>query len=288
MNSMMIRRRGGAAHPTLHPILAVGAVTVLCAAVLLLLAAPATAQPAIEFDASIAGQSVLDGDRLTLDPGTEPTMQLTVTNNTGREIGIRAVRLIGSVLGATFYSYDTAIGMELEPGETEEREFTLDLFALKGQATGLIPSSIELIDLERETLVAHEFVADVRGSLRSTYGYFGLGIAFLTLVGLFNAIKNLVTGELSESRWARAGTFALPGTGLGLALVFTLSALRVFVPNNESAGSITALLVAAFFVFGYLTPNPEEDEGQEDKSIRLEAKPPAPPRQRQGVGPRQS
>lgn len=290
MNSLMNQLRTRAFHPRLRALGAAGGLSVLCASMLLLFSSPAWgAGPNVDFEASIAGQDILGGEEIQLDPNEEPTLKLSVTNNTDRELSIRSVRLIGDVLGATFYSYDTAIGMQIGPGETEDREFSVDLFALRGQAVGLIPSRIELINIDRETLVARDFVGDVRGSLRSTYGYFGLGIAALTIVGLFNAIKNLVQDELSDSRWARAGTFALPGTGLGLATVFTLSALRVFVPTNESAGSITAALVAAFFVFGYLTPNPKEDEEEAPPSIRLEASPPVPPAgQREGVGEGQS
>lgn len=285
MNSLMNPIRRPVSRPALRRVLAAGGLSVLCASIVLLMAPSAWGAPNVDFEASIGGQDVLGGEEIRLDPDAEPTLKLSVTNNTNREIGVRAVRLLGDVLGATFYSYDTAIGMQLDPGETEDREFSLDLFALRGQAVGLIPSHIELIDLERETLVSRDFVGDVQGSLRSTYGYFGLGIAVLTIAGLFNAIKNFVQDELSDSRWARGGTFALPGTGLGLTIVFTLSALRLFVPTNESAGLVTAALAAVFLVFGYLTPNPKEEE-EEQPSIRLEAKSPAPPppRQPEGVG----
>jgi hypothetical protein len=251
----------------------------LVAGLVLVGAAPASAaEEDVSFQVAVDDTSLSRSSAnhpIVLDPEGQASLTVSITNNGDSELQVRAVRLTGQVVGATFYTYDTTVAMQLEAGETQERTFDIDLFSLGGQATGLIPSTVEIVNQDRETIASDGFVADVRGSIRSTYGYFGLGVALLTAIGLVHNFVKLVKDDLPESRWGRAAAFGLPGSGLGLTIVFTLSALRIFVPTNDRAGVITAVLFAAFFGFGYLTPNPEEEE--EALPPRAAAPPPPTP-----------
>jgi hypothetical protein len=108
-------------------------------------------------------------------------------------------------------------------------------------------------------------VTDVRGSLRSVYGLFGLGVAFLTALSFLGALVGLARHRLPQNRWRRGLRFLTPGLGLGLVINFTLSATRVFVPEIGRWLAITFTCAVLFFVLGYLTPTPDlvEDDLEE-------------------------
>jgi hypothetical protein len=217
----------------------------------------------VQLDASIEGRNlreVSDVRPLRLDPAGRHRMQVVVTNAGAAPVSVRTVRLEGRLAGLVFYAYDTAVGMQVAPGTTEERTFDLDLVGLNGQATGLIPSRVLVLDPERRVVAATEFTADVRGSARSVYGGFGIALAVLTVVFLVRALVDLARHLLPFNRWRRGVRFSVPGFGIGLTIVFTLSAFRVFVPTNARWLTFVVAGGAVFFVLGYLTPTPPEPE----------------------------
>lgn len=226
----------------------------------------------VALKATIDGRDVSvssDANPIVLDPEGAPVLRVRVENNGDSAIQIKTVRLNGNVIGLTFFAYDTSVGMRIEPGEVEERAFEMDLVGLTGQAVGLIPSSVEILDPDRNSLAAVSQVVDVRGSLRSVYGIFGMAIVALTLTSLGVGLVKLARHTLPPNRWKRGMRFTAPGVGAGLTAVFTLSALRIFAP---SADKWIPLLVGGGlvgFVLGYLTPSPvtdeEEDEEEEDE-----------------------
>jgi hypothetical protein len=55
------------------------------------------------------------------------------------------------------------------------------------------------------------------------------------------------------------------GIGLGLVLVFTLSAVRVWSPSPARWFVVVAISALVFFVLGYLTPAPVDDEELDDE-----------------------
>jgi hypothetical protein len=101
----------------------------------------------------------------------------------------------------------------------------------------------------------------------------------LTALGLGTALVAMARHQLPENRWRRAVRFATPGVGLGLLVVFTLSALRVFVPEPGRWIPILLISSSAFFVLGYLTPTPdyEGDDEDEDEAIEPTLEPERPP-----------
>lgn len=210
---------------------------------------------------------------IRLSPRRQATLSVEVTNDSAAPVDVRIVRLEGKVVGLTFFAYDTAVGLRVGPGQSGSRRFLLDLGGLDGQATGLIPGSVKLLDADRKVVAEQAGVVDVRGSLRSVYGLFGLGVAFLTGLSFLGALVGLARHRLPPNRWRRALRFLTPGLGLGLLLNFTLSATRVFVPTPGRWLTIVVVSAAVLFGLGYLTPAPDagEDEDDEEEMAALPA-----------------
>ena len=237
---------------------------------------PAGAKLGLRAQASIDGRLLASSSSahpIRLHPSRPTLLELRVSNDgDGPEI-IQTVRLEGRVIGLTFYAYDTTVGLSVAPGTTETRRYSLDLSGLKGQATGLIPSKLKLLDRNRHELASRSTLVDVRGSWHSVYGWFGFGIAVITGVLLLGALLALARHRLSANRFARGLQFLAPGAGVGLTLVFGLSVARVFAPRAGTWITILLISAAAFFLAGFLTPAPEEGEGDEFEDILAQAQP---------------
>jgi len=216
--------------------------------------------PAVTVVASVAGQPLGTSSQnqpVKLFPRERSILTINVTNNGLAPIDIQEVRLEGQVIGLTFFAYDTAVSIPVAPGATASQRLVLDLSGLSGQATGLIPGAVQVLDGQHHVLAQQDGVVDVRGSLRSVYGLFGLGVAFLTVLSFLGALVGLARHRLQANRWRRGLRFLTPGIGLGLVANFTLSATRVFVPAIGRWVTITFLCAVVFFGLGYLTPTPD-------------------------------
>lgn len=242
---------------------------VLVGLVMAWMAAPpaAGAADAVTMVATIDGRPASEATErrpIRLNPKRPATIDLRVTNAGSAAVEVATVRLQGQVMALTFFAYDTSVGMTVRPGATETRTFVIDLVGLGGQATGLIQGSVALLDPERHALTSEPMVVDVRGSMRSVYGIFGLVLASLTVLGLAGALVALATHQLPDNRWRRGLRFLTPGLGFGLVVVFTLSALRVFVPRPGRWAPILLVSGAVLFALGYLTPSPDDDDDHDE------------------------
>jgi hypothetical protein len=188
---------------------------------------------------------------------------LTVRNDTAASVEIATVRLAGQVMGLTFYAYDTSVSFKVAPGAVATYRFALRLIGLEGQATGLIGSSISVLDAGQHPLASENLVVDVRGSLASVYGLFGLAVLVLTLLAFLGVLFGLARHRLPVNRFRRSLRFLVPGVGLGLFLGFTLSATRVFVPQPGRWVPLVIGSAAVLFGLGYLTPSPEQLDHEE-------------------------
>jgi hypothetical protein len=193
------------------------------------------------------------------------------------------VRLTGVVTGLTFFSYQTSVNLTVAQGETTHLRYTLDLTGLDGQATGLIPARVSVVDDGHHVVGSQGFVSDVRGSLVSVYGLFGLALLGITFLAIAGVLWAVATHRMPRNRWRRGVRLLTVGLGLGLVMVFTLSAVRVWVPTAGKWVVTVLGFAAVFFVIGYLTPTPSGDDEEElDESEFLapdqgEAGPPPPP-----------
>lgn len=243
-------------------------------AMALLLLVPGTAAFAqrdadAEADVTIAGRdaTTIDvNDPLELESDEPVELTVAVTNTGDEPVFVRSVRLRSVVVGIPFVVYETRIDMEVAPGETGERTFQLDLLDLRGQATGLLPADIELLDAERRQVAALPITVDVQGSFWSVYGGFALAVAALTALVLVRNLMQLARGRLPANRWTRAVQFGAPGLGIGLVATFTLSALRIFSPAPALWGTLLVVFGGGLFVLGYLTPTPADEYDEADET----------------------
>lgn len=223
-------------------------------------ATPARAAvPGVEVVATIDGHDLAragENSPVRLHGGDPAIVTLRVTNAGLGEVFVRSVRLSGGVVGLTFFAYETQVDMRVPAGGSEERVYALNLIDLADQATGLLPGKLVLLDDRRKEVASRRFAADVDGSFGSVYGVFGLLVAAITAVLLVGSFLRLAAHRLSNNRWKRAVRFGTGGLGVGLTLVFTLSAVRVLLPS--ATGSLALVLVCGVcaFVLGYLTPSP--------------------------------
>lgn len=236
--------------------------------------APAAASGAVALNASINRANLAgatEAHPVQVVPGRPITIAFVMHNGTSRPITVGSVNLEGRVAGLTFFSFDTLVRFEVPPDQSRSLAYVLDTTSLKGQATGLVPSSLTLSTPPGQLIVSEPFVTEIKGSIVSVYGLFGLGIVVLTVLGLIEALLALAHGRLPVNRWRRGIRFLIPGLGVGAILVFSLSAFGKWLPSNGHWLVIVAIFGAAGFVIGYLTPTPpvpgEEGEEEEEEEV---------------------
>jgi hypothetical protein len=242
---------------------------VLAGAFLFVASPAAVADPggSVTFTATLDGRSLdsIDANEpLKLYPERGVLIAVTAHNGGSAPVEVRSVRLDAHVVGLAFFTYTTRVDLALPPGGSGDRHFLLDLGDLGGQATGLLPAEVSLLAPDRSAIAVQAIPVDVRGSARSVYGVFAIGVGAVTLLLLIGLLIRLAAHRLPDNRWSRAWRFAVPGAGIGLTLTFTLSALRLVVP---SARASTLLFVGAGllgFVAGYLSPSQDDDSGRDD------------------------
>jgi hypothetical protein len=219
----------------------------------------AIADGAVSVRATIDGRDLQQANSsspLVLDPARQVVVHVELANGSAAPLDAPLVRIRGHVVGLTFLAYETEVDLVVPPGTTGQVTYPLRLIGLTGQATGLIPTNLEILDNHREVIAAVDFTSDVKGSLRSLYGYFGLAMILATGLFLLGSLLALARGRLPLSRWRRGIRFAVAGITLGLALTFGVSALRIFVPAATVWGPLIGVSVAALFLLGYVTPAP--------------------------------
>lgn len=219
----------------------------------------------LQWEASINGRPVdqIDAnDPLRLDPGEGAIVEVSLTNPTDAEVQVRSVRMDGTVMGLTMYNFTTRVDVVLPAGAQTTRTFDVDLIDLSGQATGLIPSRLQLLDGDRVVLQEASFPADIRGSVNSVYGVFGLAVLGITLLLLGGLLLRIHRTKMPQNRWLRALRFLPVGIGVGLVLTFTLSATRQLSPSATSWASLVLGAGAVAFLIGYVLPigvSPEDE-----------------------------
>ena len=136
------------------------------------------------------------------------------------------------MVGLTSFSYATTVQFTVQPGATDTLRYQLDLIGLDGQATGLIGGALTVRDAAGDPISSIPMVTDVRGSLISVYGLFGIALVVLTGLALLDAALAVAKHGLSHNRWQRGLRLLAPGVGIGLVLAFSASVARLWVPNT--------------------------------------------------------
>ncbi|WP_325520928.1 hypothetical protein [Lentzea sp.] len=214
-------------------------------------------------EADVDGRPVGVGN-LVLDPTDTAKVSITVRNGTDTVQRVKTVRISGSALALTFFSYDTTVPFDVPPRSAETRSFPLDPSDLGSQAIGLLPVTIEVVDVQRETIASVETTGDIKGSLWSVYGAFGLGVLVLTALSWAGALLALARRRLPANRWQRAMRFLPAGIGTGLVAVISLSVLRLVAPSPTAEIPFIVGAAAAALLLGYVTPHPGERRSLSD------------------------
>lgn len=244
-----------------------GALPILAVALSVLLVAgwvfPASAAPrGLVWSATIDGRDVASATAnapLELGASDQARVEIDLDNRGTSEQRVRSVRIEGRVMGMAFFTYTTRLDIVLSPGQRTQRRFDIDISDLTSQATGLLPTSMILIGPDRKAVDERSLAVDVRGSLASVYGVFGLimaGISAVVLAGLLAAIWRR---QLPRNRWRRGLRFLPGGLGIGLVLTFTLSALGLLVPSAIWWLPLLLICGSAAFSIGYLLPQGLDD-----------------------------
>ncbi len=219
------------------------------------------ASPASAADGGLGLSVTIDGrpiDNATvaIDPAKQIELKVTATNSGARTVKVRNMRVSGVALALTFFAHDTTAPFEVPAHSRVTRTYTLDLADLSGQAIGLLPSTVELLDAQRNSLGEATTVADVRGSIWSVYGAFGLAMLALTVLTWLTALLALARHRLPPNRWRRGLRFLPAGFGTGLVAVVSLSVLRLVPPEPEIEIPVVVGAAVIAFLLGYLTPHP--------------------------------
>lgn len=224
---------------------------------------PVGARTVTTMHTSINGHAVRGSTErhpVRVNPRHLALIDLTVHNHGRHAIDVSFVRLEGRVLGLTLMAFDTQVGMRVAAGATGVRHFRVDISAADNQAVGIIPGSVKLLDADHHVVLSEPLVFDVQGSTTSVYGLFGIGVAVVTLVSFVGALFALATGRLSPNRWWRATRFLTVGFGIGLTLIYALSAARIWAPTPARSGVVLVVSAVVLFLLGYITPTPGDDD----------------------------
>ncbi|WP_342668771.1 hypothetical protein [Actinokineospora inagensis] len=249
-------------------------VVALVTAALLCGATPALAQAS---DDPLTVTVTLDGQDITdrtvrLEPARTAEVSITAVNHGNSTQKVHLVRVSGVALALTFFAYDTTLPFEVPPGNRVTRTFPLDVRDLDGQAIGLLPTAVELLDEDRNVLGGSETVADVRGTLWSVYGVFGLVMFVLTALIWATVLLALARHRLSPNRIRRALRFLPAGAGTGIVAVVSLSVFRLVAPEPLVEVPMVLGATAIAMVLGFLTPHPVGPAGGDepgDKTMAL-------------------
>jgi hypothetical protein len=216
---------------------------------------PAAAAEPLRVAITLDGKDIT-GNTVTIEPNKPIELTVTATNESDNQVTIRSVRVAGVALALTFFSYDTTVPFDVPAKQTVTRTLVLDFGSLEGQAIGLLPTTVDVINTDREVVGTASTVADVRGSLWSVYGVFGFAMLGLTALLWAGGLFALARHRLSPNRWRRAWRFLPAGIGTGLVAVVTLSVMRLVPPAPAVEIPVVLVAAAVGLVLGYLTPHP--------------------------------
>ena len=187
-------------------------------------AGPAAAQAdTVNMSATVNGRDIATAtadDPLRLAPDDSVDVAVAVTNNTDKAVDIRRVVLRGRVLGLTFFTYASSVDFTVAPGSAGRFNYRLDLTDLGAQATGLVAGQLSVTDSSGTPIASVDTVTDVRGSLMSVYGLFGIALVVLTALAVIDAALAIARRRMSDNRWQRGLRLLAPGVGIGLIVAY--------------------------------------------------------------------
>jgi len=217
---------------------------------------------AVEFDAFLNGSDVSQsapGDPITLVSEDPAQLELSLRNVSDEDVTVRYVRFEGEVLDMIFLTYDTAISVDLSPGETRTLPpVLLDFYDLGGQATGYLRGHVQLYDGNRDTLGSQELFLDADGDGFSTLALFNVLLLAATIVGAAWNLVRLSQRKLPSNRLIRALRFLAVGAGAGLTLAVAFSTLRIWPLDTLMWVLFAAIGAVIGYAIGFILPGADD------------------------------
>ncbi len=200
-----------------------------------------------------------DAHPVRLDPNKPARVHILLTAGDSA-LHVTTVRFQGDVMALPLFSYDSTVDFTVPANATRSFTFEVSLTGIGSEATGLVDTSFTLLSPSGTALASEAAITEVNGSIVSLYGLFGLVVLLLTLTSLLFGLLAMARHRLPQNRWMRAVRFFVPGFGIGLVLIFTMSAFRVFDPGTSHWVTLLVIPSVIGFACGYLTPAPDEEE----------------------------
>jgi hypothetical protein len=224
----------------------------------------AAASDSVAASVTVNGHNPSDrSEPVRLRPDEPVDVVITLTNHGGAPVSVKQVELTGRVLGLSFFTYATSVDFTVQPGSRDTLRYRLDLTGLHGQATGLMGGLLTIRGPTGDPIASIPMVTDVRGSVLSVYGLFGIALLVLTVLALVDAAFSVARHRLSANRWKRGLRLLAPGIGVGMVLMFSASVARLWVPDSGRWLLLASLTASAFFAIGYFAPVVDHD-GMDD------------------------
>jgi hypothetical protein len=199
-------------------------------------------------------------------------LELTIENRSDRSIGVRYVRFEGEVLDLIFLTYDTAIGVDLEPGETRDLPpILLDFFDLGGQASGYLRGHVELYDQDRTLLGSEQAFLEASGDGFSTLEQFNVLLLLATVFGAAWNLVRLSQRRLPSNRLVRALRFAAVGVGVGLTLAVAFSTLRIWPLPTVTWLLFVIIGALGGYLVGMILPGADDQDDIDLDEIAMRA-----------------
>lgn len=199
-------------------------------------------------------------DPIKLVDSEPASLQLNLENVSDDPLTVRYIRFEGEVLDMIFLTYDTAVRVDLQPGESEELPpVTLDFYDLGGQASGYLRGHVQLYDGDRELLGSEQVFLEADGEGFSTLSWFNLLLLLATGAGLGWNLLRLSQRRLPGNRFVRALRFLAVGAGAGLTLAVAFSTLRLWPLGTVAWVLFTVIGAVAGYAIGFILPGADDD-----------------------------
>jgi hypothetical protein len=206
-------------------------------------------------DAHVDGRSLVDRDgEVPLPTRGDVPITITLTNQSGSTIRIRALRISVALLGISFANFQATVDEEVGPGQTLQIARPGDFFDLDKAAIGKVNSRLDVLDEGRQVVARHSFDATVPGRLTSSEGILLFELSAVAAIGLVEILVRIARRTLTANRFLRGVLFAFTAAAAGVSVVIALAAAEVALLETPRWLPAVSLVTAIAFALGYLLP----------------------------------
>jgi len=217
----------------------------------------------VEFEAILNGTEVSKSaprSPVSLVGADIAQLELKMTNVSDEPVTVRYIRFEGEVIDMIFLTYDTAVRVEIAPGETETiPPVLLDFYDLGGQASGYLRGHVQLYDEDREIIGSEQMFLNASGDGFSTLSLFNVLLLIATAAGAAWNLLRLAQRRLPANRFVRAMRFLAVGAGAGLTLAVAFSTLRIYPLGTLGWLLFTIIGSIIGYLVGFVLPGGDDE-----------------------------